>query len=82
MTKMWVRFSIEKRLFSSPCVHTLRINFCIYPTTLFIYITLDSLRSFFSAFARLKRDVYDDNYASRDEEKRTDDEYQELFFVF
>ena len=52
-------------------------------TTLFLYITLtSSLRSVFSPFVNIKRDVYD-NYVSRDEEKRTDDGYQEeLLFVF
>lgn len=35
-----------------------------------------------SRLLRIKRDVYD-NYVSRDEEKRTDDGYQEeLLFVF
>ena len=59
--------------------HSYRLQY----TTLFIYITLtSSLRSVFSPFVNIKRDVYD-NYVSRDEEKRTDDKYQEeLLFVF
>ena len=55
----------------------------LYLHTLFIYIThVISARSVFSPFVNIKRDVYD-NYASHDEEKRTDDEYrEELLFVF
>ena len=61
----------------------IHIDYSILYTLYLHYSHKSSLRSVFSPFVNIKRDVYDNFYASRDEEKRTDDEYQEeLLFVF